>query len=187
MKIGDEFLGFKFDSSEPMGYSYEMDDYLGIVGTVIYFTDNTVTAFFPNSKKTWAYPRALVDKILIKKESTNRFEKLEARVLAWSTQKGIIEHGNALAQCEKTREELNETVEAILQKKLGQDHYYNLKGNLVNTDEEIKDGIGDQFVTIFNQAFLSGLSLLDCLEASVEIIEKRSGKMVGGTFVKDGK
>ena len=109
------------------------------------------------------------------------------RTLTWAKNKGILDNGNALAQNEKTKEETQETWEALFAKKHGVQKYVNKKGKLVNSEDEIKDGLGDQFVTLILQAELAGYDLFDCLEDVLTIIEQRTGKMVNGQFVKDSE
>jgi hypothetical protein len=116
----------------------------------------------------------------------NREEALVKRTIKWGLKKGILEKGNALAQNEKTKEETQETWEALFAKKQGLTEYKNRKGKLVNTEEEIKDGLGDQFVTLILQAELAGYDLFGCLSDVLDIIELRQGKMVNGQFVKEG-
>jgi NTP pyrophosphatase (non-canonical NTP hydrolase) len=97
------------------------------------------------------------------------YNELEALVLAWAEQKGILQNGTPLAQAHKTWEEVNELEEAIR-----------------NDDrEEIIDALGDILVTIIIQAEMQGLSLTECLESAYNVISKRTGKMVDGQFVKD--
>jgi NTP pyrophosphatase (non-canonical NTP hydrolase) len=97
------------------------------------------------------------------------YGELEALVIAWATQKGILENGTAIAQASKTIEEVNELVEAIIKDDKG----------------EIIDALGDILVTIIIQAEMQGLKLTDCLESAYNVISKRTGKMVDGQFVKD--
>jgi NTP pyrophosphatase (non-canonical NTP hydrolase) len=97
------------------------------------------------------------------------YGELEALVIAWATQKGILENGTAIAQAGKTIEEVNELVEAIIKDDKG----------------EIIDALGDILVTIIIQAEMQGLKLTDCLESAYNVISKRTGKMVNGQFVKD--
>ena len=87
----------------------------------------------------------------------------------WAKDKGIYASGDAKTQLLKTVEEVGETAKAIL----NQD------------DAEIKDGLGDILVTIINVAHLCDLNLEDCLSSVTEIITKRTGNMINGTFVKD--
>jgi NTP pyrophosphatase (non-canonical NTP hydrolase) len=97
------------------------------------------------------------------------YNELEALVIAWAAQKGILKNGTPIAQAHKTWEEVNELEEAIR-----------------NDDrEEIIDALGDILVTIIIQAEMQGLSLTECLESAYNVISKRTGKMVNGQFQKD--
>ena len=100
-----------------------------------------------------------------------KYQELEALVIAWAEQKGILTKGHPLAQCYKTLEEVEE-----------------LKDAIVNKDKaEIVDALGDILVTIIIQAEMQGVSLTECLESAYNVIAKRTGKMVDGQFVKDGQ
>jgi NTP pyrophosphatase (non-canonical NTP hydrolase) len=97
------------------------------------------------------------------------YGELEALVIAWATQKGILENGTPRAQAMKTWEETDELITAI-----------------ENDDRaEIIDALGDILVTIIIQAEMQGLKLTECLESAYNVISKRTGKMIGGQFVKD--
>jgi NTP pyrophosphatase (non-canonical NTP hydrolase) len=98
------------------------------------------------------------------------YNELEALVLAWAEQKGILQNGTPIAQCYKTEEEVRELSMAIIG----------------NDRDEIVDALGDILVTIIIQAEMQGLSLESCLESAYNVIAKRTGKMVDGQFVKDG-
>jgi NTP pyrophosphatase (non-canonical NTP hydrolase) len=99
------------------------------------------------------------------------YYELEALVIAWATQKGILQNGTPKAQSMKTWEETDELIQAI-----------------ENDDrEEIIDALGDILVTIIIQAEMQGLSLTECLNSAYNVISKRTGKMVDGQFIKDGK
>ena len=102
-------------------------------------------------------------------ESLNSYYNLETRVLMWAENKGILEKAKPINQGLKTLEEVNEL----------------LTGIVTDDREEIKDAFGDILVTIIIGAELQGLNLLDCLESVLNIIEKRTGKMINGQFVKD--
>jgi NTP pyrophosphatase (non-canonical NTP hydrolase) len=99
------------------------------------------------------------------------YNELEALVIAWATQKGIIENGTTIAQAGKTMEECTELMVAIAR----------------HDDDEIIDALGDILVTIIIQAEMQGLNLTECLESAYNVIAKRTGKMVGGKFVKDSE
>jgi len=97
------------------------------------------------------------------------YNELEALVLAWAEQKGILERGTPIAQAGKTMEECTELMVAIA----------------MDDDEETIDALGDILVTIIIQAEMQGVSLTECLESAYNVISKRTGVMVDGQFVKD--
>ena len=97
------------------------------------------------------------------------YNELEALVIAWAEQKGILNNGTPIAQCQKTLEEVEELHDAIMK----------------NNKAEIEDALGDILVTIIIQAEMQGLKLTECLESAYNVIAKRTGKMVDGQFVKD--
>lgn len=99
----------------------------------------------------------------------NRFEQLNSRVVSWANDKGILEKATPLKQAEKTLEEAKELVSAVD----------------FDSVVDIVDGLGDVMVTILIQAKMQNLDLLDCLESALDIIEKRTGRMIDGQFVKD--
>jgi NTP pyrophosphatase (non-canonical NTP hydrolase) len=99
------------------------------------------------------------------------YNELEALVIAWAKQKGILENGTTIAQAGKTMEECTELMVAIAR----------------HDDDEIVDALGDILVTIIIQAEMQGLSLTECLESAYNVISKRTGKMVDGQFVKDAE
>jgi NTP pyrophosphatase (non-canonical NTP hydrolase) len=97
------------------------------------------------------------------------YNQLEALVIEWAANKGILEKATTAAQANKTMEECQELIDAI------QD----------DNREEIADALGDILVTIIIQAKMQNMSLVECLEGAYNIIAKRTGKMVDGQFVKD--
>jgi NTP pyrophosphatase (non-canonical NTP hydrolase) len=97
------------------------------------------------------------------------YNELEALVITWAHQKGILDNGTPRAQAGKTVEEVQELIDAID----------------TNNKAEIEDALGDILVTIIIQAEMQGLELVKCLESAYNVIAKRTGKMVDGQFVKD--
>lgn len=97
------------------------------------------------------------------------YNQLEALVIEWAENKGILEKATTAAQANKTMEECQELIDAI------QD----------DNRDEISDALGDILVTIIIQAKMQNMSLLECLEGAYNVIAKRTGKMVNGQFVKD--
>jgi NTP pyrophosphatase (non-canonical NTP hydrolase) len=99
------------------------------------------------------------------------YKQLEAKVLVWAEEKGILEKGTPMAQAVKTLEECVELADAV------------------NKDDktEILDALGDILVTIIIQAEMQGFILTECLESAYNVISKRKGNMVDGVFVKENK
>ena len=99
------------------------------------------------------------------KEKLSRFDLIRM----WANQRGLYEKGDAKTQALKLTEEVGETCRAILK----------------NDMPEIVDGIGDCVVVLTNLAELQGVSIEKCINVAYNVIAKRSGKMVNGTFKKD--
>ena len=93
------------------------------------------------------------------------------RIRDWAGQRGLYRKGDSKTQYVKLQEEAGELAKALLKR----DH------------EEIVDAIGDIVVVLTNLAHLEGLKIEDCVESAYEVINKRTGRMENGTFVKDGK
>ena len=87
----------------------------------------------------------------------------------WAEDKGIYESGDPKTQYIKLMEEAGEVGRAILKIDI----------------PEIKDGIGDMVVVLTNLAHLCDLTIEECVESAWNVISKRTGKMINGTFVKN--
>ena len=85
-----------------------------------------------------------------------------------------------LTQLSKTQEELTETRDAAISMTMAGSYADGQKYRM-----DVKDGIGDQAVTIILAAELAGLRFEQCLAAAYNEIKGRTGRMVSGTFVKD--
>lgn len=96
---------------------------------------------------------------------TNEFEPIRE----WAENKGIYAKGDAKTQFVKLSEEMGELAMSILK----------------NDPEEFMDAIGDCVVVLTNLAHLNDVKIEDCINGSYDVIAKRTGKMVNGTFVKD--
>jgi len=99
------------------------------------------------------------------KNGLNEFDLIRM----WANQRGIYEHGDTKTQALKLMEEAGEICRAVLK----EDH------------DEVVDGIGDCVVVLTNLAELQGVSIEKCINVAYNVIAKRSGKMVNGTFKKD--
>jgi NTP pyrophosphatase (non-canonical NTP hydrolase) len=87
----------------------------------------------------------------------------------WADERGLYRNGDAKTQFAKLQEEAGELARAILK----------------NDREEFIDAIGDMMVVLTNLAALEGLKVEDCVVSAYQVIEKRTGKMINGSFVKD--
>ena len=87
----------------------------------------------------------------------------------WADERGLYEKGDPKTQYIKLMEEAGEVGRAILKE---------------DTDEII-DGIGDMVVVLTNLAELHGITIEECIQEAYNVISKRTGEMVNGTFVKD--
>lgn len=96
---------------------------------------------------------------------TNEFQPIRD----WAQEKGIYEKGDPKTQYIKLMEEMGELAMSLLK----------------NNDEEFKDAIGDCVVVLTNLAKLKGYNIEDCINGSYQVIAKRKGKMINGTFVKE--
>ena len=115
----------------------------------------------------------------------NRFKQLNERVVQWADDKGILEKGTPLAQQSKTEEEVAELRESLFAQCNDLEYFKNSKGVICDTSEEVTDAIADVLITILIQCKFQNLNPLDCLESGLNVIEKRTGKMQNGIFVKD--
>ena len=63
--------------------------------------------------------------------------------------------------------------------------YTDSKGRIEDTANSIKYELAGCMVTLMVQAKLQNIDILECLDLEITKIEKRSGKMILGTFVKN--
>lgn len=97
------------------------------------------------------------------------FEEIEELVVKWADEKGIFACSDRKSRFEKVEEEIDELGEALS----------------LGSMTEIIDEAGDVFVTLINLLHPIGLKPEQCLAVAYEKIKNRTGKMVGGKFVKD--
>ena len=87
----------------------------------------------------------------------------------WADERGLYDKGDVKTQYIKLMEETGEIGRAILKEDTA----------------ELIDGIGDAVVVLTNLAELAGVPIEDCIQEAYNVIAKRTGKMINGTFVKD--
>ena len=89
----------------------------------------------------------------------------------WAGERGLYSKGDTKTQFCKLMEEAGELGRAILK----------------DDNTEFRDAIGDMVVVLTNLAHMGGTTIEDCIDEAYDVISKRTGKMVNGTFVKDEK
>ena len=91
------------------------------------------------------------------------------RIRRWADARGLYDKGDAKTQYLKLMEEAGELGRALLKDDI----------------EQQIDAIGDMVVVLTNLSELIDVPIEECIESAYEVISKRTGKMVNGTFVKD--
>ena len=90
-------------------------------------------------------------------------------IRVWAAERGLYDKGDVKTQYIKLMEETGEIGRAILKEDTA----------------ELVDGIGDAVVVLTNLAELAGVPIEDCIQEAYNVISKRKGKMINGTFVKN--
>ena len=120
--------------------------------------------------KCYIYNKAFIDQVINEVTIGNIEENRFDLIREWATERGIYKGGDSKTQYVKLMEEAGELAKALLER----------------DEPEIIDAIGDMVVLLINLAKLEGLNIEDCIDTSYSVIKKRKGKMINGTFVKNG-
>ena len=110
-----------------------------------------------NNNGNWRYDNS----------ESERFQKIRD----WAGERGLYTKGDTKTQFCKLMEEAGELGRAVLK----------------DDQPEFVDAIGDMVVVLTNMAHLGGTTIEKCIDTAYDVISKRTGKMVNGTFVKDEK
>ena len=98
------------------------------------------------------------------------YAEIEMKVLQWGEARGIVQNGTPMGQAIKTAEEANEL----------------LKGLNKNSITEVKDALGDIWVTMVMVAAITDVNLVDCFYHAYDQIKDRKGHMgKDGIFYKE--
>lgn len=92
-------------------------------------------------------------------------------IRGWAADKNLHTPDRVHPQMTKLSEEIGELAKAVCR----------------NDIAGIKDGIGDAVVVLTILAQQNGLTLEECVTSVWGIIRERTGKTVGGVFIKDGE
>jgi len=130
-----------------------------------------------NNDRSYVYNKALaewendqnsLDTLLDYAEGIDRVEIFN-QIRYWAKSRGLFDKGDAKTQYIKLQEEAGELAKALLK----------------DDEEEVIDAIGDMVVVLTNLAHIKGVSIERCIACAYDVINKRTGKMINGTFVKD--
>ena len=132
--------------------------------------DNVKTSMF-NSNRCYVYNKAMHEASPFQKHKEKLYSHQDQFELIreWAKERGLYDKGNATTQYVKLQEEAGELAKALLK----------------NDQAEVIDAIGDMVVVLTNLAYMRGVNIENCVSSAYDVISKRTGKMVNGTFVKD--
>ena len=138
--------------------------------TIPWIMANAKTSMY-NEGRSYIYNKAYYEAFIAEPALPNKTEQVSVFELIreWANEKGIYDSGSSGVQYLKLIEEAGELAEALLKK----------------NKAEIKDAIGDMVVVLTSIAKFEDMLIEDCINSAYNVIAKRTGKMVNGTFVKD--
>ena len=156
--------------------------------TIEWIIQNASVSMF-NKNRSYIYNKAFYEKFLneAKSEAKLFYEQLTSRsnstngsayiktdnrfelIRQWAKDRNLYDKGDTKTQFAKLMEESGELARAILK----------------DDKTEFVDAIGDMVVVLTNLAYLGGTNIENCIDSAYDVIRKRTGKMVNGTFVKD--
>ena len=99
----------------------------------------------------------------------NKSQMMFNKIRTWAETIVLYEKGDPMVQYVKLQEEAGELAKALLK----------------DDQPEVIDAIGDMVVVLTNLAHQRGVYIESCIQSAYEVINKRTGKMINGTFVKD--
>ena len=132
--------------------------------------DNAKISMF-NANRCYVYNKAMHEASPFQKhkEKLYSYQDQFQLIREWAKERGLYAKGNANTQYVKLQEEAGELAKALLK----------------NDQAEVIDAIGDMVVVLTNLAYMRGVHIESCISSAYDVISKRTGKMVNGTFVKD--
>ncbi len=153
-------IGLKWEHSE-LG-SFEIT-----TTNIPWILSNAKVSMF-NEGRTYIYNKAFYEAFSNPTQDVDSIPDRFDLIRFWAKDRGIYDKGNSTTQYVKLMEEAGELAKALL-----------------NEDKaEVVDAIGDIVVVLTNLAELEGLKIEDCIDTAYNVIAKRTGKMINGTFVK---
>ena len=129
---------------------------------------SNVKASMYNDQRSYIYNKAFSESSSWVNETAEVINQFQL-IREWADNRGLYSKGDAKTQYIKLQEEAGELAQAILK----------------DDQPEVIDAIGDMVVVLTNLAHLRGVSIEHCIESAYNVINKRKGSMVNGTFVKE--
>jgi len=131
--------------------------------------DNAKKSMY-NSNRCYVYNKALYEASPFERASCRKKPlKMFEQIRKWASDRDIIVMGDAKTQYIKLQEEAGELAQALLK----------------DDQAEVIDAIGDIVVVLTNLASMRGVHIETCISSAYDVITKREGKMINGTFVKN--
>ena len=159
-------MGMSWETSHG---TFELD-----MQTIKWITDNAKMSMF-NDKRSYVYNKAFSEYFKnVRNIKPMDYEKSLAmfnKIRTWAETRGLYEKGDPMTQYVKLQEEAGELAKALLK----------------DDQPEVIDAIGDMVVVLTNLAHQRGVYIEECIYTAYDVINKRTGKMINGTFVKDEK
>jgi len=150
---------------------FTLDKYM-----VTWIMDNARISMY-NNERSYVYNKALAEwfnernslESLV--DYADDIERIEIfnKIRYWAKTRGLFDEGDTKTQYIKLQEEAGELAKALLK----------------DDELEVIDAIGDMVVVLTNLAHIQGVSIERCIACAYDVINKRTGKMINGTFVKD--
>ena len=162
-------IGMSWETSHG---TFELD-----MQTIKWITDNAKMSMY-NDKRSYIYNKAFAEYFKAVRDLKNnsmqvpdytKSQMMFNRIRSWAQERGLYDKGNTMTQYVKLQEEAGELAKALLK----------------DDQPEVIDAIGDMVVVLTNLAHQRGVYIEECIQTAYEVINKRTGKMINGTFVKD--
>ena len=140
--------------------------------TIQWIMDNAKVSMY-NDNRSYIYNKAFAEyfktDIIMEIPDYNKSQVMFDKIRTWAHDRGLYKEGNTITQYVKLQEEAGELAKALLK----------------DDQPEVIDAIGDMVVVLTNLAHQRGVYIETCIQSAYEVINKRTGKMINGTFVKD--
>ena len=162
-------IGMSWETSHG---TFELD-----VQTIKWIMDNAKISMY-NDKRSYIYNKAFAEYFKAVRDLKNnsmqvpdytKSQMMFNRIRTWAETRGLYDKGDPMVQYVKLQEEAGELAKALLK----------------DDQPEVIDAIGDMVVVLTNLAHQRGVYIEECIQTAYDVINKRTGKMINGTFVKD--